>query len=86
MWNDLEPAVLARHPDIGRLVRALDAAGASHAAMSGSGSAVFGLFESRTRAERATRTLARPSSPAVVTRTIGRRTYASGSRPAPFKA
>jgi 4-diphosphocytidyl-2-C-methyl-D-erythritol kinase len=45
--NDLQPAVVARHPEIGRLVRALERAGAFHAAMSGSGAAVFGLFATR---------------------------------------
>ena len=42
--NDLEAPVVRRHPAIGRMVRALTALGADHAAMSGSGSAVFGVF------------------------------------------
>lgn len=42
--NDLEAPVVARHPDIGRLVARLRDAGATLAAMSGSGSACFGLF------------------------------------------
>lgn len=42
--NDLEAPVVRRHPTIGRLVRGLKALGADHAAMSGSGSAVFGVF------------------------------------------
>ena len=42
--NDLEAPVVRRHPAIGRMVRALTALGAGHAAMSGSGSAVFGVF------------------------------------------
>jgi 4-diphosphocytidyl-2-C-methyl-D-erythritol kinase len=44
--NDLQAAVEERHPAIARLVSALRRHGASWAAMSGSGSAVFGLFES----------------------------------------
>jgi 4-diphosphocytidyl-2-C-methyl-D-erythritol kinase len=43
--NDLEPAVVARHPRVAELKQALLAAGAFSAAMSGSGAAVFGLFD-----------------------------------------
>jgi 4-diphosphocytidyl-2-C-methyl-D-erythritol kinase len=43
--NDLEPPVAARHPDIARIRESLVRAGARAAAMSGSGSTVFGLFE-----------------------------------------
>ena len=71
--NDLEGPVAARHPEISRIVAALTRAGAHHAAMSGSGSAVFGLFGDRRAAERAARTLGRPSRRALVTRTLGRR-------------
>jgi 4-diphosphocytidyl-2-C-methyl-D-erythritol kinase len=53
--NDLEAAVAKRHPEITRIVRALERAGASHAAMTGSGSAVFGLVESARTAGRAAR-------------------------------
>jgi 4-diphosphocytidyl-2-C-methyl-D-erythritol kinase len=42
--NDFEPVVAARHPEIVETVRALRDAGAVQAMMSGSGSAVFGLF------------------------------------------
>ena len=42
--NDLEGPVAARHPEIAAIVRRLRDAGAHHAAMSGSGSACFGLF------------------------------------------
>ena len=41
---------MARHPEIGRIVAALRQGGASQAAMSGSGSAVFGLFATRAAA------------------------------------
>ena len=43
--NDLEPPVTRHHPTIGRIKQALVDAGAVVAAMSGSGSTVFGLFE-----------------------------------------
>ncbi|MFN2399660.1 MAG: 4-(cytidine 5'-diphospho)-2-C-methyl-D-erythritol kinase [Gemmatimonadaceae bacterium] len=44
--NDLEPVVVKRYPQIGALVRKVRLAGARIAMMSGSGSAVFGVFDS----------------------------------------
>lgn len=43
--NDFEETVFARHPILGRVKRALQNAGAEYAAMSGSGSVVYGVFE-----------------------------------------
>lgn len=45
--NDLEGPVIRRHPQVGALVAALRRSGARLAMMSGSGSAVFGLFGER---------------------------------------
>jgi 4-diphosphocytidyl-2-C-methyl-D-erythritol kinase len=79
--NDLQAPVEARHPEIARLVRALRAggAGAVAAAMSGSGSAVFGLFERRSDAARAAAGLAAAPrykvSAVVVTKTLNRSKY-----------
>ncbi len=42
--NDLQASVTARKPEVAELCRRLEAAGALAAAMTGSGSAVFGLF------------------------------------------
>jgi 4-diphosphocytidyl-2-C-methyl-D-erythritol kinase len=42
--NDFEPVISRRHPRISAVVDELDAAGATVAMMSGSGSAVFGIF------------------------------------------
>jgi len=70
--NDLQPPVARRHPEIARLVTRLRAAGASNAAMSGSGSAVFGLFSRRDAAVRAARSL---PARAIVTRTLARAPY-----------
>ncbi len=42
--NDFEPTVIGRHPVIGQIKKALLEAGAYYSSMSGSGSAVFGLF------------------------------------------
>ena len=45
--NDFEPHILAAHSDIAMLKDKLLASGAIYASMSGSGSAVFGLFRER---------------------------------------
>lgn len=74
--NDLEPPVMAHHPTISRIKQALVDAGAAFAAMSGSGSAVFGLFERADAATRTARDLARPGWQVVATRTLSRAEYA----------
>lgn len=73
--NDLEPAVRAHHPEIGRIVRALGRSGAEYAAMSGSGSAVFGLFRTRAAAAAAVPRHARTGQRVILTRTVGRAEY-----------
>jgi len=55
--NDLERAVIPTHPLIGGLKGRLLQLGAEGALMSGSGSAVFGIFHDRTGAERAANAL-----------------------------
>jgi 4-diphosphocytidyl-2C-methyl-D-erythritol kinase len=68
------------------MVETLRSAGAFHAAMSGSGSAVFGLFDRRQGADRAARALAKSGrtlfgaasngrGSIVVTRTLNRAAY-----------
>jgi 4-diphosphocytidyl-2-C-methyl-D-erythritol kinase len=86
VMNDLQPPVATHHPSITRIADRLRRLGACHAAMSGSGSAVFGLFERRSAAERAAsdvftnRQLLAGSGGCVgrvlITRTIGRSRYA----------
>jgi len=73
--NDLEAPVSARHPEIPRIVRALRAERAHHTAMSGSGSAVFGLFERRADAGRAAAALETGTRHTVLTRTLNRSKY-----------
>ena len=77
--NDLEPVVARRHPIVTTLVAALGRAGALQASLSGSGSAVFGLFARRSQAERAARALRRgaPRRLVLVTRTLTRRECAT---------
>jgi 4-diphosphocytidyl-2-C-methyl-D-erythritol kinase len=77
--NDLEGPVGAHHPQIKRLITAMSRAGASHAAMSGSGSAVVGLFARRKDAVRAAGALGSSRAgrgiTTMVTRTLNRRRY-----------
>ncbi len=79
LQNDLERAVLPAHPEIGRLVRRLRAAGAAAAAMTGSGSAVFGIFAGRKGASRAFRDLTGSSqvARAWLGRTVGAAEYST---------
>ena len=70
--NDLQTPVGRRYPEIGGIVRALTQAGADGAAMSGSGSAVFGLFPTRPAAERAARRIEASGRRIIVTRTLTR--------------
>jgi len=79
--NDLQQPVAERHPEIAELVRHLNDAGASYAGMSGSGSAVFGLFGGRRAADRACRLLSRRGKRVLVTRTLGRAQFKARSRP-----
>lgn len=74
--NDLEVPVVRHHPAIGRIRQSLLDAGAAFAAMSGSGSAVFGLFERADAARRTANDLARPGWLSLHTRTLSRRDYA----------
>lgn len=73
--NDLEVPVVRHHPAIGRIRQSLLDAGAAFAAMSGSGSAVFGLFERKDAARRTANDLARPGWLSLHTRTLARREY-----------
>ncbi|HEY2906935.1 MAG TPA: hypothetical protein VGJ29_13625, partial [Vicinamibacterales bacterium] len=73
--NDLQAPVSARYPEVGRLVIALEKSGASRAMLSGSGSAVFGLFGSRQDAARAAAAFETRSRRTWVTRTVNRMRY-----------
>jgi 4-diphosphocytidyl-2-C-methyl-D-erythritol kinase len=81
MINDLELPVVRRHPEITTIKAALRERGAVAAAMSGSGSAVFGLFRARSGAAGAVRPLTRGGCRAVLTRTLTRAEYERRGRP-----
>lgn len=70
LHNDLEAPVASRYPQIRRVVRELTALGAIHAAMTGSGSAVFGLFGHHDVAAAAQAVLAGRGEAAVLTATL----------------
>jgi 4-diphosphocytidyl-2-C-methyl-D-erythritol kinase len=81
MVNDLEPPVVRRHPEIAAIKTALREAGASAAAMSGSGSAVFGLFRTRPAAARALEPLARMAHTVFLSHTLSRAEHERRARP-----
>ena len=81
MINDLEPPVVRRHPEIGMLKTLLREAGAVAATMSGSGSAVFGLFRTRGGAARALKPVSRGGARAHLTRTLSRAEHERRGRP-----
>lgn len=51
--NDFEPSVMAAYPELAAIKRRIEQSGAAYAAMSGSGSAIFGIFDSANMAEEA---------------------------------
>lgn len=70
--NDLQGPVGRRHGEIGRLAGLLRRAGAEAAAMSGSGSTVFGVFGAEGPARRAAHAAAAAGTPSILTRTVNR--------------
>ncbi|MBI4461843.1 MAG: 4-(cytidine 5'-diphospho)-2-C-methyl-D-erythritol kinase [Acidobacteria bacterium] len=75
LGNDFEAIVFPRFPELARIKRTLAATGAQVAALSGSGSTVFGLFSQHAAAARVAR---RPVARARVflTETLARSAYA----------
>ncbi len=73
LTNELEAPVIARHPLIGQLKQQLTDRDALVAAMSGSGSTVFGVFESAAAAGRAARALTTGGVRVLTARFLARR-------------
>ncbi len=72
VFNDLEAPVSRRHPELADIRARLAAAGALAAAMTGSGSTMFGLFDGEPRARAAAGGLADRRWRVAVTRTATR--------------
>jgi 4-diphosphocytidyl-2-C-methyl-D-erythritol kinase len=70
--NDLEPPIVERHPVIAKLKDQLMKMGAAMAAMSGSGSTVFGVFTTERAAKGAATKLARSGADVRATRFLPR--------------
>ena len=83
--NDLQAPVCLRHPRISSLVKALSRSGARRAAMSGSGSAVFGLFDTRAAAAAASASLKSHRVATWVTRTTTRSQHSRAFAPQPLR-
>ena len=72
MANDFEGVVFRQYPALGSIKSQILACGARHALLSGSGSAVFGIFDSQELAKRACEALAAEGSRALATRFVNR--------------
>jgi 4-diphosphocytidyl-2-C-methyl-D-erythritol kinase len=64
--NDLQPAALSLHPEIGDAIHALESVGAARALITGSGPTAFGLFPDKAIADRAAASLPPRYADAVV--------------------
>ncbi|HYG99658.1 MAG TPA: 4-(cytidine 5'-diphospho)-2-C-methyl-D-erythritol kinase [Terriglobales bacterium] len=75
MENDFERVVFPKHPSLREAKRALEREGARYSSLSGSGSTLYGLFESTEQAESSARRLSDAGLPAIATKTVPRSQY-----------
>jgi 4-diphosphocytidyl-2-C-methyl-D-erythritol kinase len=73
--NDFERVVFPKYPELREVKRVLERCGAVYASLSGSGSAIYGLFASREAAVKAAARLREDGTPAVATTTLTRQQY-----------
>jgi 4-diphosphocytidyl-2-C-methyl-D-erythritol kinase len=73
--NDFEKVVFPQHPELAQVKSILQTEGALYASLSGSGSAIYGLFESRAAAKKGAARLKAHGTRAYVTRTVSRKDY-----------
>jgi 4-diphosphocytidyl-2-C-methyl-D-erythritol kinase len=81
MINDLEAPIARHYPEIEQMKLTLRRGGALAAAMSGSGSTVFGLFQKQREAANAVERLSGGGWRVLLTESLGRGEYARRSRP-----
>ncbi len=79
--NDLERPVLARYPLLRELKQRLTRAGARAALMSGSGSTIFGVFDTQATSSAALQEMSQAGWWCVEVRTVGRSEYQSAMNP-----
>ena len=73
--NDFERVVFPKHPKLREVKRALEREGAKYASLSGSGSTLYGLYESAEAAQNAAGRLTETGFSATASRTLTRQQY-----------
>ena len=73
--NDFERVVFPKYPELREAKRLLERAGAFYASLSGSGSAIYGLFRTAQSAQEAAEKLRKRGVPAKATATLTRQQY-----------
>ncbi|MDR3746938.1 MAG: 4-(cytidine 5'-diphospho)-2-C-methyl-D-erythritol kinase [Acidobacteriota bacterium] len=76
--NDFERVIFPEYPELREAKRVLQREGASYASLSGSGSTLYGLFDSADEAQTAARRVSAAGYAAVATKTLTRREYWDG--------
>ncbi len=73
--NDFEKVVFPKYPELREVKSVLERSGPLYASLSGSGSAIYGLFKSKKKAEAGAAALEKSGIRAVVTSTLARPQY-----------
>jgi 4-diphosphocytidyl-2-C-methyl-D-erythritol kinase len=76
--NDFESVVFPKHPELREVKRGLERVGAKYASLSGSGSTVYGLFDSAEQAQAAAQKLVEGGTTAYTASTLTRQQYWRG--------
>jgi 4-diphosphocytidyl-2-C-methyl-D-erythritol kinase len=73
--NDFERVVFPQYPELRDVKRAVERTSARYVSLSGSGSTIYGIYDSATHAEQAAKELNAREIPAQATTTLGRGEY-----------